>query len=384
MKEPVLEVKRVCKSFGDVPVLKNVNFEIQKSEIHGLVGENGAGKSTIIKIISGVYRKDSGEIYLDGQRTNFHTPKDAMDAGIRVIHQEINMVRALTVAENIFLGNYPAATRGVVDWRRMYADAEKVLEVLGDPIDVRQKVSELSIAKQQMIEIAKALRVEPKVLIMDEPTAALNDQETDQLFDLLESLKQRGVSIIYITHRFSEIYRLADRITILRDGGNVATVPVREIDNDALVSMMVGEDKVAKYQKKDIQKGEEIFSIKGLSVPDKLSNIEISIRWGEIVVIFGLVGAGQTELCRAIFGDLPYTEGQIWLHGKPLKISSIPQACREQIGYVSDDRKNDGIIPLMSIQENICLTAYLDKLKTRFGFVRRRLAADVAHAQQER
>ena len=384
MKETVLEVKQICKSFGDVQVLKNVDFAIEKGEIHGLVGENGAGKSTIIKIISGVYSKDSGQVELDGQPTDFRTPKDAMNAGIRVIHQEINMVSTLTVAENIFLGNYPKTARGSVDWKTMYAEAEKVLEVLGDPIDVRMKVEKLSIAKQQMIEIAKALSVEPKVLVMDEPTAALNDQETEQLFALLESLKQRGVSIIYITHRFSEIYRLADRVTVLRDGRNIATVPVSQLDNDTLVRMMVGEDKVAKYQKKEIPKGEETFRVEGLTVPGKLSGIDLSIRRGELVVVFGLVGAGQTELCRAIFGDLPHSEGRMWLAGKELKIHNIRQACRAHIGYVSDDRKNEGIIPLLSVQENICLTAYGKKLKNRFGFLRRRMAASVAQTQHDR
>lgn len=383
MKETVLEVKQICKSFDDVQVLKNVDFEVQKGEIHGLVGENGAGKSTIIKIISGVYNKDGGEIYIEGQKMDFHTPKDAMDAGIRVIHQEINMVGTLTVAENIFLGNYPTTAYGNVNWKKIFADAEKVLEVLGDPIDVRLKVGKLSIAKQQMIEIAKALSVEPKILIMDEPTAALNDQETDQLFDLLESLKKRGVSIIYITHRFSEIYRLADRVTVLRDGRNVATVAVQELDNDTLVSMMVGEDKAAKYQKKEIPKGNEVFRIEGLTVPGKLKDISLRIRQGELVVVFGLVGAGQTDLCRAIFGDIPYTEGEIWLDGKKLKIDNIQQACLAHIGYVSDDRKNEGIIPLMSVQENICLTAYMEKLRTRFGFVRQKKAAEVAQTQHE-
>jgi ribose transport system ATP-binding protein len=272
MKEAVLEAKQICKSFGTVQVLKNVNFEIRKGEIHVLMGENGAGKSTIIKIISGVYTKDSGQVLLDGREIEFHGPKEAMDAGIRVIHQEINMVNTLTVAENIFLGSYPTTKHGSIDWKKMNSEAEKALEVLGDVIDVRQKVEKLSIAKQQMIEIAKALSVEPKVLIMDEPTAALNDQETDQLFELLESLKSRGVSIIYITHRFSEIYRLADRVTVLRDGENVATVDVEQLDNDTLVSMMVGENKVAKYQKKEMEKGEEIFRIEGLTVPGKLEN----------------------------------------------------------------------------------------------------------------
>ena len=209
MDQQVLEVKGVYKSFSGVNVLKGVNFSVKKGEIHALVGENGAGKSTLIKIISGVYKKDNGEMFLNGQRQNFEGPKEAMSAGIRVIHQEINMVQTLSIAENIFLGNYPVK-RGIVDWKRLYDEARNVMGILGDPIDVGQKVSQVSIAEQQMVEIAKAVSVEPKVLIMDEPTAALNDQETESLFELLESLKKRGVAIIYITHRFSEIYRLAE------------------------------------------------------------------------------------------------------------------------------------------------------------------------------
>lgn len=383
MKETVLEVKQICKSFGSVQVLRNVDFEIQKGEIHALVGENGAGKSTIIKIISGVYTKDSGDVFLDGNKMDFQNPKDAMDAGIRVIHQEINMVSTLTVAENIFLGSYPTKANGVVDWKRMYEESEKVLEVLGNPIDVRQKVSNLSIAKQQMIEIAKALSVEPKILIMDEPTAALNDQETDQLFELLVSLKKRGVSIIYITHRFSEIYRLTDRVTVLRDGENVATVNTKDLNGDMLVTMMVGENKVAKYQKKEIEKGEEIFRIENLTVPGKLQNINMSIRKGELTVVFGLVGAGQTELCRAVFGDLPYTEGSMWLDGKQLNIKNIRQACDAHIGYVSDDRKKEGIIPLLSVQENICLAAYAQKLKNKYGGLKLKAATVLAQAQHK-
>ncbi|MEG1525390.1 MAG: sugar ABC transporter ATP-binding protein [Clostridia bacterium] len=371
MNDTVLEAKQICKSFGSVRVLENVNFDIRKGEIHALIGENGAGKSTIIKIISGVYTKDGGQLLLDGKERVFSTPKEAMDAGIRVIHQEINMVNTLTVAENIFLGSYPRAKNGAIDWKTMFADAEQALEVLGGRIDVKQKVSKLSIAKQQMIEIAKALSVEPKVLIMDEPTAALNDQETEQLFELLESLKRRGVSIIYITHRFSELYRLADRVTVLRDGENVATIEATQLDNDTLISMMVGENKVAKYSKKVIEKGEVIFQVEGLSIPGKLENINLSICRGEIAVVFGLVGAGQTELCRAIFGDLAYTQGKMWLNGQELKLHGIRQACKAHIGYVSDDRKNEGIIPLMSIKENVCLTAYMDKLKNRLGFVKR-------------
>lgn len=378
MKQPVLEVKGIQKSFGNVHVLKGINFEIQKGEIHALVGENGAGKSTIIKIISGVYQKDGGTVLLNQKETHFTSPKDAMDAGIRVIHQEINMVGTLTVAENIFLGNYPRSKYGRVDWQGMYRQAQKVMEILGDPIDVKQKVEKLSIAEQQMIEIAKAVSVEPKVLIMDEPTAALNDQETEKLFQLLEELTQKGVSIIYITHRFSEIYRLADRATILRDGESVATLTSDQLNDDTLVRLMIGESQKAKYCKKEFPRGKELFRIENLSVKGHLEQINLSIHQGELVVIFGLVGAGQAELCRAIFGDLPHTQGTLRLSGQELHIKNISDACKAGIGYVSDDRKKEGIIPLLSVQENICLAAYPFKFSRLFGFIKKSQAAQTA------
>lgn len=377
MDQRVLEVKNIHKDFGGVRVLKGVNFNIQKGEIHALVGENGAGKSTLIKIISGVYTKDSGLVLLEGEEKTFTNPKDAMDAGIRVIHQEINMVQTLTVAENIFLGNYPTK-KGVVDWKELYKNARKVMEILGDSIDVEQIVAKVSIAEQQMIEIAKAVSVEPKVLIMDEPTAALNDQETESLFELLESLKKKGVSIIYITHRFSEIRRLADRATVLRDGESVATLSRAEINDDLLVKLMVGEGKAARYVKRETKKGGEIFRIEGLTAQGSLENINLSIRRGEIAVVFGLIGAGQTELCKVIFGDLPHTDGKMWLDGKEIHINSIKDACREGIGYVSDDRKNEGIIPLLSVQENICISSYPGKLSNKLGIIKEKAAKQTA------
>lgn len=369
MKQTVLEVKNVYKSFGDVHVLKGVNFDIKKGEIHALIGENGAGKSTIIKIISGVYTKDEGSVILDGAVKEFKGPKDAMDAGIRVIHQEINMVQTLSVAENIFLGNYPKTKYGAVDWKQLHVDARKVMDILGDSIDVEEQVSKISIAKQQMIEIAKAVSVEPKVLIMDEPTAALNDQETENLFQLLESLTAKGVSIIYITHRFSEIYRLADRATILRDGESIRTLSKEELNDDLLVDLMIGENKAAKYVKHEIAKGEELFRIEGLNAQNALSDINLTVRKGELAVIFGLIGAGQTELCRTIFGDLPYDSGKMWLAGEEIQIKSIQDACKAGIGYVSDDRKLEGIVPLLSIQENICLPSYPGKLSSKTGMI---------------
>lgn len=384
MGETVLAVKNIHKSFGDIHVLKGVDFDIRKGEIHALVGENGAGKSTIIKIICGVYTKDSGSVILNETEMDFKGPKEAMEAGIRVIHQEINMVQTLSVAENIFLGNYPKKRNGMIDWKQLYADAEKVMQTLGDPIDVEQKVSQVSIAKQQMIEIAKAVSVEPKVLIMDEPTAALNDQETEHLFELLESLTEKGVSIIYITHRFSEIYRLADRATVLRDGESIATLAKEELNDDKLVSLMIGENKATKYVKKETEKGRELFRVEGLSVKGSLEHIDLCVHQGELSVVFGLVGAGQTELCRALFGDLPMESGKVFLDGKQIYIQSIQDASRAGIGYVSDDRKKEGIIPLLSIQENICLPSYLRKLSNAIGVIKQTEARKTAQVYFEK
>lgn len=383
-QEYVLEAKDICKSFGQVRVLKNAGLSIKKGEIHALVGENGAGKSTIIKVISGSYSKDQGSIKIDGKDIDINTPREAAEAGIRVIHQEINMVKTLTVAENIFLGNYPRKSYGGIDWKKLNEDARKVMDQLDAQIDVEQKVEKVSIAEQQMIEIAKALSVQPKILIMDEPTAALNDQETESLFKVLDKLRASGVSIIYITHRFPEIHRLADRATVMRDGETVGVLEAHEITDDMLVSLMIGKEEGVKYVKEWGEIGEELFKVEGLTVEGKLNNINLSIHKGELVVIFGLVGAGQAELCRAIFGDLKLDSGTLLLNGSELKIHNIQEACKQGIGYVSEDRKQEGIIPLMSVRENICLPSYPHKLSNRFGFINSRLSKKLSAVYYEK
>ena len=365
----VLSAEGIYKSFGEAKVLKNVEFKLREGEIHALMGENGAGKSTLIKIISGVYTKDAGAVRIAGEEVTFHTPKDAIDAGLRVIHQEISLVPTMTVAENIYLGNFPRNANKTINWNKMNQDAKAVLDQLGESISVTTKVRNLTIAEQQIVEIAKALSVKPKVLIMDEPTAALNDQETANLFKLLARLKESGVSIIYITHRFSEVYELSDRVTVLRDGEFIACLPIAEITDEGLIKMMVGEEKSAAFTRRKVEKGEEIFTIQNLSAEGKLEDISLSVRRGELVVVFGLFGAGQNELCRAVFGAMPYDNGEIRLHGKELKVKTVKDACAAGIGYVSDDRKGEGIIPLLSVGENICLPAYAGKLSNK-GFLR--------------
>ena len=367
----VLEARDISKSFGEAQVLKNVDFSLRAGEIHALMGENGAGKSTLIKIISGDYSKDSGTIFIEGEAAKVEDPHTAIQMGIRVIHQEINTVRPMTVAENIYLGNFPRKKNGLIDWGKLYRDASAVLEEMGEEIQVTRKLSDLSIAEQQIVEIAKALSVRPKVLIMDEPTAALNDQETDKLFELLQRLASSGVAIIYITHRFSEVYKIANRVTVMRDGEKVGTLDVTELTDEKLVKMMVGKDVAGSFQRKQLDIGEEIFTVKHLSAAGSIQDINLHVCRGEIVVIFGLFGAGQRELCRAVFGDIPLTAGEIDIKGKKVVINSVSDACNQGIGYVSDDRKAEALIPLLSVKKNITLTALWSKLRTKLGFIMR-------------
>lgn len=374
----ILTAEGINKSFGAAHVLKNAKFSLKRGEIHGLMGENGAGKSTLIKIISGDYSRDSGTITLDGKPVMFNSPKDAIDMGIRVIHQEINVVKPLSVAENIFLGNYPRKANGMVNWEKLYQQAQDVLDSLGEKISVKTKVGLLPIAEQQIVEIAKALSVSPKVLIMDEPTAALNDQETSKLFALLRKLRDKGVSIIYITHRFSEIYELTDRITVMRDGETVASLETKDVNDDKLVKLMVGEEKNAVFTRQEKAKGEQIFSVENLNVEGMLNEISFHVNKGEIVVIFGLFGAGQNELCRTIFGDIKMDSGNIFINNEKISINSVEDAINSGIGFVSDDRKNEGIIPLQSVKENISLAALGKKLKTKFGFIKREKEKDLS------
>ncbi|HWR11811.1 MAG TPA: sugar ABC transporter ATP-binding protein [Rectinemataceae bacterium] len=370
--EDILTTKGINKSFGDSRVLKNIDFSIRKGEIHGLMGENGAGKSTLIKIISGDYSLDDGCIMFDGKDVKISSPKIAMGLGIRVIYQEINVVKPISVAENIFLGNYPLKKNGMIDWGTLNSDAQAVLDSLGVAIPIKTKVSNLTIAEQQVIEIAKALSVRAKILIMDEPTSALNDQETSKLFVLLRKLRDSGVSIIYITHRFSEMYELTDRITVMRDGEIVDTMMTSDITNEKLIKMMIGKDKTSMFVHRGNVGEKVLFSVKNLSVKGFVEDVSFDVKEGELVVIFGLFGAGQNEVFRAIFGDIRKDTGEIYIMNERVQLRTIKDACDHGIGFVSDDRKNDAIVPLRSVEENICLTALPSKLSSRWGFVRRK------------
>lgn len=373
----ILTVHKVKKSFYGVCVLKDVCFNLQAGEIHGIVGENGAGKSTLIKIIAGDYQKDEGEIYFNGNPVNLKTPTESLALGIRVIYQEFNLVKKLSIAENICIGNYPINKLGLVDKISMNKQAAEVLDRLDISINVETRVSQISIAEQQIVEIAKAIRSNPKVLIMDEPTAALNDQETTRLFKIINKLREEGVSIIFITHRLSEQFELTDRITVMRDGAVIKTLNTKETTSDELIKLMVGRElKEAFMRSEHYTQTQVLFETRNLNVDNRVKGINIHINKGEIVTIFGLMGAGQKELCHALFGDTRYESGEILIEGKTVNLRSPKNALSYGMGMVTDDRRAEGNFPKLGVKENLTISV-LPKLAS-FGYLQRSLETEVA------
>lgn len=353
-----LAVENISKSFGGTQALRSVNFDLRQGEIHALLGENGAGKSTLIKILAGDYSADEGTIYSNGERVELNTPTDSRILGIRVIYQEFNLIPSLSVAENINLGAYPQGSLPwSIDWRMMRQRAASVLGQLGEKINPATQVSKLSVAQQQIVEISKALLSEPTVLIMDEPTSALNDHETERLFRLLGTLKERGVSIIYISHRLGELFRLADRVTVLRDGQTVKTVERNEMEHGQLVQMMVGRDVKDMYPRTVTPIQDVVLAVDRLCLESYVHDVSFQVRRGEIVAIYGLVGAGQTNLAEALFGARSIVSGTVLLDGQPIRFNSTSEARAAGIGLVPDDRKGAGLVTQMGVRENLTLSS---------------------------
>lgn len=364
---------QISKTFGATQALDQVDFELRAGEIHALLGENGAGKSTLIKILAGDYGADKGEIRYEDNVVRFRRPADSRNLGIRVIYQEFNLVSTMTVAENICLGSYPSGRLpGTISPTTMRQQAQDVLQRLGEDICPNRLVRNLSVAQQQVVEIAKALLREPTVLIMDEPTSALNDQETDHLFELLRHLRDRGVSIIYISHRIDELFKLANRVTVLRDGRTVGTFDMSTTTPSALVQLMVGRELTEMYPKRQIPQGSTLLEVKDLSAAgDRVRHVSFEVHRGEIVAIFGLLGAGQSELAQALFGVIPITSGTVLLEGSPLKLSSTSEARQAGIGLVPEDRKTAGLVGQLGVKTNLTLAAL--PRYARSGFVRMQL-----------
>ena len=350
---PALEMRHISKQYPGVRALDDVSLSVGRAEIHALLGENGAGKSTMMKILAGAQSKDQGDILIDGHVVSIDSPQKAMDLGVSIIYQEFNLVPYLSAGENIFLGREPRAKiPGFVDFKTLYNTSQQVIDKLGVKMDARAPVNTLSIAQQQMVEIAKATSKQAKIIVMDEPSATLTDHELKALFGLMRQLKSEGVSIVYISHRLEEVFEICDRATIMRDGHWVATKDVADLTREEIIRLMVGRELKDAIPKVAADQGDVALSVKHLNRAGVLHDISFQVKKGEVLGIAGLVGAGRTETARAIFGADPIDSGSIEVMGKPVTIRSPQDAIKNGIGLVTEDRKQQGLVLGMTVREN--------------------------------
>lgn len=361
-KNYILSMSDITKRFPGVLALDHVSLHVKEGEVHALLGENGAGKSTLMKILAGAYVKDEGEVEVFSQKTELGNPRIAEELGIGIIYQELNLIPTLTVAENIFLGRYKMSSPFKVNWKESYAAAEELLRELDVDIKADDHIRNLGIAQQQMVEVAKALSMKAKLIIMDEPTAPLTERETKNLFRIVKKLKENKVSIIYISHRLEEVLEICDRATIMRDGCTIKEVDIADVTMDEIIRLMVGRELKDKYPRIEKQIGEELFRVENLCAGAKVQNVSFSVRSGEVVCIGGLVGAGRTETVRAVFGLDARTDGKIYIEGKECVIQNPKDAIKAGIGFVTEDRKGEGLVLKLSVGENVTLAA-LDRFR---------------------
>ena len=385
-RPPVLEMRGIRKAFPGVVALDGVDLTLEAGDVHMLLGENGAGKSTLMKILGGAYRKDAGDIRLNGQAVEIDGPRAARDLGIRVIYQELNLVPHLSVAENIFLGELPTRWGGIVDWPTLAERTSTLLADLGMTLDPRARVGRLGLAQRQMVEIAKALAAsatasagqggEASILVMDEPTSALTSREVTQLFALIERLASRGVSIVYITHRMDEVFRIGRRITVMRDGRHVATRPIDQVEVPELVRLMANRDLSEHFPKVRVARGAELLRADRLNVRGVLSDISFSLHAGEVLGISGLLGAGRTELARVIAGADRFDKGRLLVDGRETRFRRPADAIALGIGLLPEDRKAQGLVPGLTVARNIALPH--GRRLARLGVLSRRCEAEMA------
>ena len=361
-----IEMKNIMKSFGKVKVLNNASFSLADGEIHALMGENGAGKSTLMKVLTGVYSKDAGEIFVDEKSISFNHPKEAEEYGIVFIYQELNSLLDMTVEENIFLGKEIYTKFGILDKKTMQNKVKETLSILGMNLNPNDKLSDLSVGQRQMVEIARALISEIKVIIMDEPTAALTINETEHLFKIINSLREKGVSIIYISHRMEEIFELCDRITIMRDGEYVGTKNIKDTNMNEIINMMIGRDIGDRFSKTDNEKKGIALNIKELSSGKYFNNVSFNVSYGEILGVYGLMGAGRTEIMKTIFGVLPLDSGEIELDGNRVSIKNPKEAIKNGIGFITEGRKVEGLMLNETIKNNISLNNFQRIVRNNF------------------
>ena len=370
----MLSVTRLSTTFPGVRALSDVDFTARAGHVHALVGENGAGKSTLIKVLTGVYRPDHGEVRYDGEPVRFTTPLQAQQAGISTIYQEVNLVPLMSVARNLFLGREPLGRLGLIDFRRMHREADEALRGLGIRVDVHRPLRELGVGAQQMVALARAVALDARVVIMDEPTSSLEPREVQTLFEVIRMLRERGVAVVYVSHRMDELYELCDTITVLRDGRVEHTGPLAELDRLRLVAMMLGRETgevraegLTRFSGSHDPEAEPVLTATELTVRHQLRNVSLSVRTGEVVGLGGLLGSGRTETAKAIAGALPTDSGRVVVAGVPVRPGSTAAAVRAGISLLPEDRKSEGILPGLSVRENIALAA-LPGL-SRFGLV---------------
>ena len=370
MNEIILKMNGVTKKFPGVIALNNVNFNIYRGKVMALLGENGAGKSTLMKILTGVYEKTEGEIYLNGELIEINNPRDAQTKKISIIHQELNLIEDLTVYENIFLGREIRKSIKTIDKEAMYNASKGILDMLGVDINLKSKISQLSIGKKQMVEIAKALSLDAEIIVMDEPTDALTDKETEALFKVIMQLREKGKSIVYISHRLNEIFEICDMVTVLRDGEFISEDSVKEIDEDMLIEKMVGRKLEDQFPYVEVKNEESLLIVNNLS-NEYIENISFELKKGEILGIAGLMGAGRTELGKTLYGVYKLKKGEIILEDKLIRYKNTKEAIDYGITYVSEDRKKDGLILDLSVKHNISLSSL--KKVSKFNVINKKI-----------
>ena len=378
----VLELNHIVKLFPGVRALDGMSLKVRPGKVHVICGENGAGKSTLMKVISGEYIAEEGEAIYKGQKLGKRTIMETMQMGISMIHQEMNPVKQMTVAQNIYLGREPQTIRGFVDFRKMNKDTQDLLDRLSIPYKATQKMEEISIAGQQQIEIAKAISTNASVIIMDEPTSAIADAEVEVLFRQIEDLKKQNVAIIYITHKMDEIFRIADDVTVVRDGAWILTKPASELTEEEIITNMVGRKVDNLYPVNKAPKGNVLLEVQNLSSEGVFKDISFKVRAGEIVGFSGLVGAGRSEVMRAVFGLDPHDSGKILLDGKEISVKSSKDGIKNGIAMVSENRRTEGIIPIRPIRENISLT-FLDQF-AKLSLINKKTEAEKADSMMKK
>ena len=369
-KKIVLEMKGISKSFPGVKALDDVKLTVREGEVVALMGENGAGKSTLMKCLFGIYRKDSGEIFLDGKEVNFMSPKQALNNGVAMVHQELNQVRQRNIQDNIWLGKYPTKMGVIINEKKMYDDTKAIFDDLEIPLDPRTKVSTLSVSEMQMVEIAKAVSYNSKILVLDEPTSSLTEKEVAKLFKIIKKLQSRGVGMIYISHKMEEILQISDEVTIMRDGKYVATTPAKELTTDMIIKQMVGRDLTNRFPEKTNTPTENILEIKDFTAfyQPSLRDVNFNVRKGEVFGIAGLVGAKRTEVLESIFGIRTLSSGHVIKMGEEVDNSSTRKAIKNGFALVTEERRQTGIFSMLSINFNSTI-ANIDHYKNKFGFL---------------